>query len=332
MLEKRHLLPASDLHRHCIQVEGIRRICAPNATPQVFAETADLEHLGKSRDHWSWVRLFFLSLFVVVYRMRSGDSESVAWARVGIGGWLEFLDEEGNKKWVAYPLSPFLEVWRQYVCAHRHPGTGDDSPLMPGGRNALSESVKSRFQRHSRRPLMWLPSGRRGAAAFVRLGGTVATLTAWARWHNQKQARQYAKDPPKWDFGDSIILPPRGSQRAHQRTLSSPQAEPKSYGRQTPGKDKLGPLSRVLNGIRWNVEKESPPRDPQQWTAIPLAPQSGMSPAQTADQTERLRLAQGRHRRVNNGQRRTAITTRPGESKTPVGESITPKQTALHSP
>ena len=70
MLEKLHLLPTSE-------AGGIRRISAPNAAPQVFEETADLEHLRKSRDHWSWIRLFLLSLCAVVYRMRSGNSESV---------------------------------------------------------------------------------------------------------------------------------------------------------------------------------------------------------------------------------------------------------------
>ena len=197
MLEKLNLIPATDLHKHCVQVEGIRRIFAPNAAPRVFAETADLEHLGKSRDHWSWVRLFFLSLCAVVYRMRSGDSENVTWACVGVGGWLESLDEKVNKEWVAYPLSPFLETWRQYVCAHKHPGTPDDSPVMPGGRNALREALKSCFQRHSRRPLTWHPWGHLRAATFVRMGGTVANLTAWARWRSQNQARHYAKHPPQ---------------------------------------------------------------------------------------------------------------------------------------
>ena len=53
MLENLHLLPSTDLHRHWMQVEGIRRISAPNAAPRVFSETADLEQLGTSRDHWA---------------------------------------------------------------------------------------------------------------------------------------------------------------------------------------------------------------------------------------------------------------------------------------
>ena len=185
---------------------------------------------------------------------------------------------------VAYPLSPFLEVWRQYVCAHTHPGTPCDNPLMPGGRNALMEALKSCFQRHSRCPLTWHPWGRLGATAFVRLGGTVASLTAWARWRSQKQARHYANHPPKWDFSDSIVLPLAkkftGSPLEH---LSSPQSKTKNCGRQTPGKGKLGPLSRVLNGIRWKLDQGNPPRDPKQWTAIPLALPSWMILAQTAE-------------------------------------------------
>ena len=43
--------------------------------------------------------------------------------------------------------SPTLSLLslRQYVCAHRHPGTPDDSPVMPGGRNALRDVLKSCF-------------------------------------------------------------------------------------------------------------------------------------------------------------------------------------------
>ena len=48
MLEKLSLIAPIDLGRHWMQVEGIRRISAPNATPRVFAETADLEHLSKA--------------------------------------------------------------------------------------------------------------------------------------------------------------------------------------------------------------------------------------------------------------------------------------------
>ena len=126
------------------------------------------------------------------------------------GGWrvARIFDEKVNKEWVTYPLSPFLGTWRQYVCAYRHPGTRNDSPIMLGGRNALREALKSCFQRHSTRPLTWQPWGRLGAAAFVRLGGTVANLTAWARWRSQKQAHHYTKHPPKCHFGDSIVLLP----------------------------------------------------------------------------------------------------------------------------
>ena len=134
---------------------------------------------------------------------------------------------------------------------------------MPGGRNALREALKSCFQRHSRHPLTWHAWGRLGAAAFVRLGGTVANLTAWARWRSQQQARHYAKNPPKWDFSDSIVLP-----------------LPKKFtGSPSEDLELLGPLSCVLNGIRWKLDQGSPLRDPKQWTAIPLGttnPQSGM--------------------------------------------------------
>ena len=61
-----------------MQVEGIKRITAPNAGPGIFAETVDLELLGRAKGHWSWVRLFFLSVCYFVFRMRSGDPQSVS--------------------------------------------------------------------------------------------------------------------------------------------------------------------------------------------------------------------------------------------------------------
>ena len=60
--------------------------------------------------------MFFLSVCAVVYTMRSGGSESVTWACVGIGGWLEFFNEKVNKEWVAYPLSPLFET----ICLFPH--------------------------------------------------------------------------------------------------------------------------------------------------------------------------------------------------------------------
>ena len=86
----------------------------------------DLDFLGRQRDHWSWARLFFLSTCAIVSRMWPGDSESVTWRCIGEGVWLEFFDEQINKEWVAYPLSPFLKAWRKYVYASRHPGTPDE--------------------------------------------------------------------------------------------------------------------------------------------------------------------------------------------------------------
>ena len=93
-----------------MHVEGIKHITAPNIRVRVFAKTNDLEFLGKHREHWGWVHLFFLSVCVGVYRMGSGDCESFTWCCVREGGWLEFFDEKINKEWVAYPLSPFPEV------------------------------------------------------------------------------------------------------------------------------------------------------------------------------------------------------------------------------
>ena len=189
ILEKLQLLPPTDpapctLHR--MHVEGIRRITAPNTSPRTFAETSDLDILGRYRDHWSGTQLFFPSTCAIFFCMRSSDSESVTWRCIGKGGWLVFFDEKVNKEWVAYPLSPFLEGRRKYVYACKHPGTSNDILVMPGGRNALREALKASFQRRSRPTLMWHPWGRLGAAAFVRLGASIANLMAWARWRSKR--------------------------------------------------------------------------------------------------------------------------------------------------
>ena len=93
----------------------------------------------------------------------------------------------------------------QHTC--KHPGTPDDSPVMLGGRNTLREALKASFHRHSRPTITLYPWGRMGAAAFVRLGGPIANLTVWARWRRQRQARHYAKHPPRWSFTDTVTLP-----------------------------------------------------------------------------------------------------------------------------
>ena len=130
ILEKLGLLPLTDFSRHWMQVEGIRRISAPNTDLRVFAETANLEHFGRTREHWSWVRLFFFSLCAAVFRMRSADLESVTWACMGTTKWIEFFDEKStNTGW--HTLCSFS--WRsgesrKYVYGQRHPGTLEASP------------------------------------------------------------------------------------------------------------------------------------------------------------------------------------------------------------
>ena len=79
MPEKFQLITPTDLTRRWMQVEGIKRITISTIAPLVFAETTDLELLGKHREHWGWVKLFFLSTCTVVFIMRSTDSESVTW-------------------------------------------------------------------------------------------------------------------------------------------------------------------------------------------------------------------------------------------------------------
>ena len=123
VLEKLRLLPPSILQLHWLQVEAIARITAPQAPPRSYGTAQHLEFLGRARIHWAWPRLFFLATCAVVFRMRSGDSESVSWEGITTPGWIEFFDEKRGKEWVQYPLSPFLEQWRRYVLSLKHPNT-----------------------------------------------------------------------------------------------------------------------------------------------------------------------------------------------------------------
>ena len=106
ILEKLQLIPPTDLTRHGMRVEGVKRLSAPNVAPRVFAKTGDLEFLGRHRDHWSWARLFFLSTCAIGFRMRSGDSESVTWRCIGEGGWLEFFNEKNQQRMGRVPPLP----------------------------------------------------------------------------------------------------------------------------------------------------------------------------------------------------------------------------------
>ena len=142
VLEKLRLLPPSILQLHWLQVEAIARITAPQAPPRSYGTAQHLEFLGRVRIHWAWPRLFFLATCAVVFRMRSGDSESVSWEGITTPGWIEFFDEKQGKEWVQYPLSPFLEQWRRYVLSLKHPNTPPQSPILPSGINALRSIQK----------------------------------------------------------------------------------------------------------------------------------------------------------------------------------------------
>ena len=76
ILEKLHLIPPTDLTRHWMQVEGIKRLSAPNVHPRVFAETGDLEFLGRHRDHWSWDPCRpRMPLFLMLSACRGGEGQ-----------------------------------------------------------------------------------------------------------------------------------------------------------------------------------------------------------------------------------------------------------------
>ena len=207
VLEKLRLLPPSVLQLHLLQVEAIARITAPHAPPRPYGTAQHLEFLGRARIHWAWPRLFFLATCAVVFRMRSGDSESVSWEGITTPGWIEFFDEKRGKEWVQYPLSPFLEQWRKYVLSLKHPNTPPQSPVLPGGRNALRSIQKECMQHCPLGHITWHPWARMAAAAFRILGGTLASLADWGRWKDLKQARHYAKAPADWSLPEFLSLP-----------------------------------------------------------------------------------------------------------------------------
>ena len=199
-----------------------------------------------------------------------------------------------------------------------------------------------------------MPSGKHLSLAFkgivdARLRGTpgadwgLQRLCVWVgKWptsplgHGGQAKNRHAttpNTPPNGNSATASSCPsPRGSQGPHQRTLSSPQSKPENCGRHTPGKAKLGPLRRVLSGIQWNLGQGSPPRGLRQWTAIRLAPQSRMSPVQTAKRTGTQRWVLGGHPGVSYRTQRANITKRPGENRTRVGESVSPKRAPMHNP
>ena len=207
VLEKLRLLPPSVLQLHWLQVEAIARITAPHAPPRPYGTAQHLDFLGRARIHWAWPRLFFLATCAVVFRMRSGDSESVSWEGIATPGWIEFFDQKRGKEWVQYPLSPFLEQWRKYVLSLKHPNIPPQSLVLPGGRNALRSIQKECMQHCPFGHITWHPWARMAAAAFRILGGTLASLADWRRWEDLKQARHYSKAPAEWSLPEFLSLP-----------------------------------------------------------------------------------------------------------------------------
>ena len=167
----------------------------------------------------------------------------------------------------------------------------------------------------------------------MRLGGTVANLTAWAWWRSQKQARHYGKHPPKWEFSDSIVLPlPKRFTRFPSEDVELTTIKTNISGLQTPGRDRLRPLTHVLDMFRRQVGQRSPVRNPQRWTAIPPAPQSRTSPAWTARQTKKQSWA--RDRMPENGQQPAAGAqhTETGGGNGTDGEEHNPHKTGVVQP
>ena len=81
------------------------------------------------------------------------------------------------------------------------------SPVLPGGRNALRSIEKECMPHCPLGHITWHPWARMAAAAFRILGGTLASLADWGRWKDLKQARHYAKAPADWSLPEFLSLP-----------------------------------------------------------------------------------------------------------------------------
>ena len=78
-----------------------------------------IEAITTIKGHWAWGQLIFLAVFSVVFLWRVSDAASVTWKWISVVGFVTFWDEKRNRKITTYPLSDFLEAWREYPLKHR---------------------------------------------------------------------------------------------------------------------------------------------------------------------------------------------------------------------
>ena len=132
---------------HWLQSTTIASVTAYNASERVYASATDIKHLGRAGIQWAWPRVFFVAVCAVVYRMRSGDSESVSSQGIATPGWIQFFDEKRGKEWVQYPLSAYLEGWRKYVdCNTRTPPWA--TPLCQGAGTSYEKCWQNAYDTH----------------------------------------------------------------------------------------------------------------------------------------------------------------------------------------
>ena len=115
-----------------VYAKAIDKTTVGNLKPQRWTTAADLQILGHAWGHWAWTRVFFFSMLAVVYCLRVGDLESICWAYISSPQFFTFWDERCNRRLTSFPLSPYLETWREHVCTLRLPHHHDFTSVFPG--------------------------------------------------------------------------------------------------------------------------------------------------------------------------------------------------------
>ena len=146
-------------------------------------------------------------MLAVVYCLRVGDLESICWAYISSPQFFTFWDEKCNCRLTRFPLSPYLETWREHVCTLRLPHHHDYTSVFPGGRKSLRFYLGELLRDTDSAGLQWHCHKRMGATAFMAQGGSTRGLQMWARWRSPQMARHYAAHPPTWRLPPTLHLP-----------------------------------------------------------------------------------------------------------------------------
>ena len=206
-LEKVGLLPPHQAEPLWVYAKAIDKTTVGNLKPQRWTTAADLQILGNAWGHWAWTRVFFFSMLAVVYCLKVGDLESICWAYISSSQFFTFWDEKCNCRLTSFPLSPYLETWREHVCTLRLPHHHDFTSVFPGGTKSLRFYLGELLKDTDSAGLQWHCHKHMGAAAFMAQGGSTRGLQMWARWRSPQMARHYAAHPPTWRLPPTLHLP-----------------------------------------------------------------------------------------------------------------------------